>query len=163
MLVAGIVSDITTWVTDAIGSYGLYAVFLLMLIDAVFPAASEVVMVYGGAVASGAFAGQAITLFGYHFESGLPAYLAVAIAGTVGYLIGVDRRLGARRLPRASVARAPRQVAASERREPRPRRAVVRPLGGMGSVPRSDHAGDALVHLHSGGCLPRAVRGPTSG
>jgi len=32
--------------------------------------------------------GQAITLFGYHFESGLPAYLAVAIAGTVGYLIG---------------------------------------------------------------------------
>ena len=88
MPVAGIVSDITTWVTDAIGSYGLYAVFLLMLIDAVFPAASEVVMVYGGAVASGAFAGQAITLFGYHFESGLPAYLAVAIAGTVGYLIG---------------------------------------------------------------------------
>ena len=55
MPVAGIVSDITTWVTDAIGSYGLYAVFLLMLIDAVFPAASEVVMVYGGAVASGAF------------------------------------------------------------------------------------------------------------
>ena len=88
MLVAGIVSDITTWVTDAIGSYGLYAVFLLMLIDAVFPAASEVVMVYGGAVASGAFAGQAITLFGYHFDSGLPAYLAVAIAGTLGYLIG---------------------------------------------------------------------------
>ena len=88
MLVAGIVSDITTWVTDAIGSYGLYAVFLLMLIDAVFPAASEVVMVYGGAVASGAFAGQAITLFGYHFDSGLPAYLAVATAGTVGYLIG---------------------------------------------------------------------------
>ena len=85
MLVAGIVSDITTWVTDAIGSYGLYAVFLLMLIDAVFPAASEVVMVYGGAVASGAFAGQAITLFGYHFESGLPAYLAVAIAGTIGF------------------------------------------------------------------------------
>jgi hypothetical protein len=33
-----IVSDITTWVTDAIGDYGLYAVFLLMLIDAVFPA-----------------------------------------------------------------------------------------------------------------------------
>jgi len=45
-------------------------------------------MVYGGAVASGAFAGQAITLFGYHFDSGLPAYLAVATAGTVGYLIG---------------------------------------------------------------------------
>lgn len=88
MPVAGIVSDITTWVTDAIGSYGLYAVFFLMLIDAVFPAASEIVMVYAGAVASGAFATQSISLFGYELESGLPSYLAVAIAGTVGYLIG---------------------------------------------------------------------------
>ena len=59
-----------------------------MLIDAVFPAASEVVMVYAGAVAAGAFAGQSITLFGYEFDERLPAYLAVAIAGTVGYLIG---------------------------------------------------------------------------
>ena len=163
MLVAGIVSDITTWVTDAIGSYGLYAVFLLMLIDAVFPAASEVVMVYGGAVASGAFAGQAITLFGYHFESGLPAYLAVALAGTVGYLIGSIGGWALGRLPRSPVARATRQVAASERREPRPRRAVVRPLGGMGRVPRAHHARDALVHLHPGGGLPGAIRGPTSG
>ena len=88
MPVAGIVSDLTNWVTSAIGDYGLYAVFLLMLVDAVFPAASEVVMVYAGAVASGAFAGQAITLVGYQFSSGLPAYLAVAIAGTIGYLIG---------------------------------------------------------------------------
>ena len=88
MPVAGIVSDLTNWVTSAIGDYGLYAVFLLMLVDAVFPAASEVVMVYAGAVASGAFAGQAITLFGYQFSSGLPASLAVAIAGTIGYLIG---------------------------------------------------------------------------
>jgi membrane protein DedA with SNARE-associated domain len=88
MPVASVLSDITTWVTSAIGDYGLYAVFLLMLVDAVFPAASEVVMVYAGAVASGAFAGQTITLFGYDFENGLPAYLAVAVAGTIGYLIG---------------------------------------------------------------------------
>ena len=88
MPVASVLSDITTWVTSAIGDYGLYAVFLLMLVDAVFPAASEVVMVYAGAVASGAFAGQTITLFGYDFENGLPAYLAVAVAGTMGYLIG---------------------------------------------------------------------------
>ena len=53
MLVASIVSEITTAVTDVIGNYGLYAVFALMLIDAVFPAASEVVMVYAGAVAAG--------------------------------------------------------------------------------------------------------------
>ena len=88
MPVASLLSDITTWVTDAIGDYGLYAVFLLMLVDAVFPAASEVVMVYGGAVASGAFATQSISLFGHEFASGLPAYLAVAIAGTIGYLLG---------------------------------------------------------------------------
>lgn len=88
MPVAGLLTDITTWVTNLIGDYGLYAVFLLMLIDAVFPAASEVVMVYAGAVAAGAFADQSITLFGYEFQSGFPAYVAVATAGTVGYLIG---------------------------------------------------------------------------
>jgi membrane protein DedA with SNARE-associated domain len=88
MPVASLLTDITTWVTDLVGDYGLYAVFMLMLIDAVFPAASEVVMVYAGAVAAGAFAGQSITLFGYEFESGFPAYVAVATAGTVGYLIG---------------------------------------------------------------------------
>ena len=83
-----ILSGITDAVTTAIGNYGLYAVFLLMMIDAVFPAASEVVMVYGGAIASGAIAGTSVNLFGYTFEPGLPAYLAIAIAGTVGYLIG---------------------------------------------------------------------------
>jgi membrane protein DedA with SNARE-associated domain len=83
-----ILSGITDAVTTAIGNYGLYAVFLLMLIDAVFPAASEIVMVYGGAIASGAIAGTSVNLFGYTFEPGLPAYLAIAIAGTVGYLIG---------------------------------------------------------------------------
>ena len=88
MPVAGLLTDITTWVTSLIGDYGLYAVFGLMLIDAVFPAASEVVMVYAGAVASGAFADQSITLFGYEFDSGISAYAAVATAGTVGYLIG---------------------------------------------------------------------------
>jgi membrane protein DedA with SNARE-associated domain len=83
-----VLSGITDAVTTAIGNYGLYAVFLLMMIDAVFPAASEIVMVYGGAIASGAIAGTSVNLFGYTFEPGLPAYLAIAIAGTVGYLIG---------------------------------------------------------------------------
>jgi membrane protein DedA with SNARE-associated domain len=85
---ASILSEITDSVTSAIGDYGLYAVFLLMLVDAVFPAASEVVMVYGGAVASGAFAGQEVVLFGWTIEEGLPAYLAIALAGTIGYTIG---------------------------------------------------------------------------
>lgn len=83
-----VLSGITDAVTSAIGNYGLYAVFLLMLIDAVLPAASEVVMVYGGAIASGAIAGQSVSLFGYTFEPGFPAYLAIALAGTFGYLVG---------------------------------------------------------------------------
>jgi membrane protein DedA with SNARE-associated domain len=88
MLVASVLSEITDAVTSAIGDYGLYAVFVLMLIDAVFPTASEVVMVYGGAVASGAFAGQDVVLFGSTIEDGLPAYLAIVLAGTIGYTLG---------------------------------------------------------------------------
>lgn len=88
MLVANVLSGITDAVTDAIGNHGLYAVFLLMLVDAVFPAASEVVMVYAGAVAAGAFAGQSVSLFGHEFGSGFSAYVAMALAGTIGYLVG---------------------------------------------------------------------------
>lgn len=83
-----VLSGITESITSAIGNYGLYAVFGLMLIDAVFPAASEVIMVYGGAVASGAIVGQSVTLFGHTLAPGFPAYLAIALAGTIGYLIG---------------------------------------------------------------------------
>ena len=85
MLVASILSGITDSLTSVVGDYGFYAVFLLMAIDAVFPAASEAVMVYGGAVASGAFAGQSVVLLGWELEPGLPAYLAIALAGTIGY------------------------------------------------------------------------------
>jgi membrane protein DedA with SNARE-associated domain len=88
VLVASVLGGITDAVTSAIGDYGLYAVFLLMLIDAVFPAASEVVMVYAGAVASGAFAQQDVVLFGATIDEGLPAYVAMALAGTIGYTIG---------------------------------------------------------------------------
>jgi membrane protein DedA with SNARE-associated domain len=88
LVVASLLSEITDTVTSAIGDYGLYAVFLLMLVDAVFPTASEVVMVYGGAVASGAFATQDVVLFGSTIEEGLPAYIAMALAGTIGYTIG---------------------------------------------------------------------------
>jgi membrane protein DedA with SNARE-associated domain len=88
MLVASVVSGITHAVTTAIGDHGLYAVFLLMALDAVFPAASEVVMVYAGAVASGAFASQHVVLFGHQFDSGASAYAAMALAGTLGYTLG---------------------------------------------------------------------------
>src|SRR6187551_2484290 len=78
----------TETITSVIGDYGLYAVFLLMLVDAVFPAASELVMLYAGAVAAGAFAGQSVTLFGTEIESTFWAYVAMATAGTVGYVVG---------------------------------------------------------------------------
>jgi membrane protein DedA with SNARE-associated domain len=88
VLVASILSGITDSLTTVVGDYGLYAVFLLMAVDAVLPVASEAVMVYGGAVAAGAFAGQSIVLLGWELEPGFPAYLAVASAGTVGYTVG---------------------------------------------------------------------------
>jgi membrane protein DedA with SNARE-associated domain len=88
VLVASVLSEITEAITSTIGDYGLYAVFLLMLVDAVLPAASEVVMVYGGAVAAGAFAGQDVVLFGQTIDDGLGAYLAIVLAGTIGYTLG---------------------------------------------------------------------------
>lgn len=88
MLAASILGEITDAVTSAIGDYGLYAVFLLMLVDAVLPAASEVVMVYAGAVAAGAFAGQDVVLFGQTIDHGFSAYVAMALAGTIGYTLG---------------------------------------------------------------------------
>ena len=76
MPIAGVTATITGW----IGDHGLYAVFLLMALDAVFPAASELVMVYGGALAAGAFAGQTVTLFGAELDSTAGAYVAIALA-----------------------------------------------------------------------------------
>jgi len=75
-------------VTTFIGDYGLYAVFVLMAIDAVFPAASELVMLYAGALASGAFSGQHVVLFGNQIDAHFWAYVAVSLAGTIGYTIG---------------------------------------------------------------------------
>ena len=88
MPAASILSEITDLLTTVVGDYGLYAVFGLMLLDAVFPAASEPVMVYGGAVAAGAFAGDEVQLLGRELDAGLQAYLGIALAGTIGYTIG---------------------------------------------------------------------------
>jgi membrane protein DedA with SNARE-associated domain len=87
VLAASLTHWITELVTDAIGNQGIYAVFFLMLLDAVFPAASELVMVYSGALAAGAF-GANVVLFGTEFEHGWPAYTAMALSGTIGYTVG---------------------------------------------------------------------------
>jgi membrane protein DedA with SNARE-associated domain len=73
-------------VTSFLAHHGVWAVFVLMLIDAVFPAASELVMLYGGALASGALTYK-LDVFGTR-SSGFGAYLAIALAGTIGYLVG---------------------------------------------------------------------------
>jgi membrane protein DedA with SNARE-associated domain len=81
------VASLSSTVTSAIANHGVYAVFVLMAIDAVFPAASELVMLYAGAVAAGAF-GDSISLFGASIPTGAGAYLTMALAGTLGYLVG---------------------------------------------------------------------------
>jgi membrane protein DedA with SNARE-associated domain len=73
-------------VTAFLAHHGLWAVFALMAIDAVFPAFSELVMLYGGALASGALVHE-LDVFGSR-TTGTGAYVAIALAGTIGYLIG---------------------------------------------------------------------------
>jgi membrane protein DedA with SNARE-associated domain len=74
-------------VTSFIAAHGVYAIFLLMAVDAILPAASELVMLVGGALATGAFADQ-VTLFGATLSKGATTFLAVALAGTLGYFAG---------------------------------------------------------------------------
>lgn len=81
-------SSLTHSVTDFIGNWGIYAVFLIMLIDAVFPAFSELVMVYAGALAVGAFSGQHVDLFGWQVDSQAGGYVVMTAAGTLGYTVG---------------------------------------------------------------------------
>jgi membrane protein DedA with SNARE-associated domain len=88
VLEASILSAITDALTELIGDHGIYAVFVLMFVDALLPAASELVMVYAGAVAAGAFAGQSVVLFGEPIESNFWAYVAMASAGALGYILG---------------------------------------------------------------------------
>jgi len=83
-----VLASLTSSVTTLIGDHGLYAVFVLMAVDAVFPAASELVMLYAGALAAGAFSGQHVVLFGDRIDSHFWAYIAMAFAGTIGYTLG---------------------------------------------------------------------------
>jgi membrane protein DedA with SNARE-associated domain len=83
-----VLASLTGSVTSFVGDHGVYAVFALMALDAVFPAASELVMVYAGALASGAFAGQDVVLFGTHIDSPFWAFMTMVLAGTLGYVLG---------------------------------------------------------------------------
>jgi membrane protein DedA with SNARE-associated domain len=82
-------ASISSSFTSQVESHGVYAVFLLMLIDAVFPAASELVMLYAGAVAAGVLSSaHHVSVFGAKLGYGFGAYVVMALAGTLGYFVG---------------------------------------------------------------------------
>jgi len=84
-----LVASVSASFTSQIANHGVYAVFGLMALDAVFPAFSELVMLYAGAVAAGAFsAANGVTIFGSRIGFGAGAFVALALAGTLGYLAG---------------------------------------------------------------------------
>jgi membrane protein DedA with SNARE-associated domain len=84
-----VLAGITSTFESHIATQGAYAVFVLMAIDAVFPAASEVVMLYAGAVAAGVFPGtHHVSLFGAKIGFGIGAFVVMALAGTLGYFAG---------------------------------------------------------------------------
>lgn len=72
--------------TSWLAHYGVVAVLGLMFVDAVFPAASELVMVYAGALASGALTHR-VDVLGWH-GTGFSAFVAVVLAGVIGYQLG---------------------------------------------------------------------------
>ena len=82
-------ASLTSSVTSHVASQGVYAVFVLMAIDAVFPAASELVMLVAGALAAGVISSaHHVSLFGAKLGFGAGAYIVLAAAGTIGYLVG---------------------------------------------------------------------------
>jgi membrane protein DedA with SNARE-associated domain len=84
-----VLASISSTFTSQVASHGAYAVFVLMMIDAVFPAASELVMLYAGAVAAGVFtSAHHVSLFGAKVGFGAGAFVVMALAGTLGYLAG---------------------------------------------------------------------------
>lgn len=74
--------------TSFVGDHSVYAIFLLMALAAVVPAASELVMIYAGALASGAVSDAHVVLFGHTIESHGWAYVTVAVTGTLGNTLG---------------------------------------------------------------------------
>jgi membrane protein DedA with SNARE-associated domain len=84
IVLASISSSITQWIAEN----GVYAVFALMALDALLPVGGELVMLFAGVLASGSVAGYQTTLLGIGVASGAEAYLVLALAGTIGYLLG---------------------------------------------------------------------------
>jgi len=74
--------------TSVVAHHGVLAVFLLMIRAAIVPVGSELIMLYAGAVAGGALADTTVHVFGTEIQSHFWAYVAFAVAGTLGNVIG---------------------------------------------------------------------------
>jgi membrane protein DedA with SNARE-associated domain len=70
-------------VTAFVESHGLAAIAVLMFVSALLPAASELTMIYGGALASGALAGSIGGV-----QPGFHAYLVVVATGVAANVAG---------------------------------------------------------------------------
>ena len=81
-------ASITQTLTDWVATHGAYAVFVLMAIDALLPAGGEVTMLVAGALAGGALASHDPVVLGHSLPTGAVSYVALALAGTLGYLLG---------------------------------------------------------------------------
>ncbi|MFL5942815.1 MAG: DedA family protein [Gaiellaceae bacterium] len=84
-----LLASLSSSFTSAVENHGLYAVFGLLALGAVLPAGSELVALVGGALAAGAFSGaDGVSVFGSQIGFGAGAYVAIAVAATLGYLVG---------------------------------------------------------------------------
>jgi membrane protein DedA with SNARE-associated domain len=84
-----VLASVSSSFTSQVASHGVYAVFVLMAIDAVFPAFSELVMLYAGAVSAGVLASaHHVSVFGAKIGFGAGAFVVMALSGTLGYLVG---------------------------------------------------------------------------
>jgi membrane protein DedA with SNARE-associated domain len=81
-------ASISAQLTDAVAQHGVYAIFVLMAIDALLPAGGELIMLYAGVLAAGAISGQHPALFGHALTDHTEAYVVLALAGALGYLLG---------------------------------------------------------------------------
>jgi membrane protein DedA with SNARE-associated domain len=83
-----VLASVSSSITSQVASHGVYAVFGLLVLAAVIPVASELVMLYAGAVAGGAFADVAVHVFGHSVQSPFWGYVLFAVAGTLGNVVG---------------------------------------------------------------------------
>lgn len=83
-----VLASITRTLTDWVAQHGAYAIFAIMAVDAVLPAAGELTMLVAGAVAGGAIASHGPVVLGHTMSTGAASYVVLALAGTLGYLVG---------------------------------------------------------------------------